>query len=92
MLEIQFTSKMWRDFKRMKKRGKDMSKLDMVLRLLASCQPMPPKYRDHQLKGNMNEFRECHLEPDWLLIYQIFEDKLILSASGTGTHSDLFNE
>jgi len=92
MLEIQFTAKMWRDFKRMKKRGKDLSKLDAVLRLLASRQPMPPKYRDHQLKGNMKEFRECHIEPDWLLIYQIFEDKLILSVSGTGTHSDLFNE
>ena len=92
MLSIVYTRQMKRDAKRMKKRGKDMAKLTDTLAKLASCQPMPPKHRDHQLKGNMKEFRECHIEPDWLLIYQIFEDKLILSASGTGTHSDLFNE
>ena len=92
VLEIKFTSKMKRDFKRMQKRGKDMLKLDAVLRLLASCQPMPEKYKDHQLKGDFKDFRECHIEPDWLLIYQVLEDTLILSASGTGTHSDLFNE
>jgi mRNA interferase YafQ len=60
--------------------------------MLAARQSMPEKYRDHQLKGKMKEYRECHIEPDWLLIYQIFEDELILSASGTGTHSDLFDE
>ena len=76
----------------MKKRGKDISKLISVLLLLASGDPMPPKCRDHQLSGNMSDFRECHIEGNWLLIYQIFEDTLILSASGTGAHSYLFDE
>jgi len=92
MLSIVYTRQMKRDAKRMEKRGKNMAKLTGTLAKLAAGQPLPPQYRDHQLKGNMKEFRECHIEPDWLLIYQIFEDKLILSASGTGTHSDLFNE
>jgi mRNA interferase YafQ len=81
---------MKQDFKRMQKRGKNMMLLDAVLRLLVSRQPLPEKYKDHQLKGNLKDFRECHIEPDWLLMYQIFEDELILSATRTGTHSDLF--
>ena len=81
---------MKRDAKRMMKRGKNMSKLTEVLNLLQNQQPMPEQYHDHQLTGNLKDFRECHIEPDWLLVYQIFEDTLILSASGTGTHSDLF--
>jgi len=91
MLEIVFTNKMKRDTKLMKKRGKDISKLTVTLNLLASRVPMPKSYKDHKLTGNLKDFRECHIEPDWLLIYQVFEDKLILSASGTGKHSDLFS-
>ncbi|MCL2720362.1 MAG: type II toxin-antitoxin system YafQ family toxin [Treponema sp.] len=91
MLEIVFTNKMKRDAKLMKKRGKDMAKLTDVLDLLANRKPMPERYKDHQLSGNLKDFRECHIEPNWLLMYQIFEDKLILSASATGTHSDLFS-
>ena len=53
---------------------------------------MPEPYRDHALGGNLKDFRECHIEPDWLLIYQIHEDMLILSATATGTHADLFGE
>jgi mRNA interferase YafQ len=83
---------MKRDVKLMKKRKKDISKLTAVLELLASGKPMPAKYRDHRLTGSLSDFRECHIEGDWLLLYQIFEDKLILSASGTGAHSDLFGE
>ena len=92
MFEIVFTNKMKRDVKLMKKRGKDISKLTAALSLLATGDPMPPKYRDHQLIGQLSDFRECHIEGDWLLIYQIFEDALILSASATGTHADLFGE
>jgi mRNA interferase YafQ len=92
MLEIKFTNKMKRDAKRMRKRGKDMTKLTAALNLLASRTAMPMYYCDHQLTGNLKDFRECHIEPDWLLVYQIFEDTLILSASGTGTHSDLFTD
>jgi len=92
VLEIVFTNKMKRDVKLMRKRGKDIAKLTAALSLLASSEPMPSRYRDHQLSGSLSDFRECHIEWDWLLLYQIFEDKLILSASGTGTHSDLFGK
>ena len=74
----------------MQKRGKDLTKLVTVLDLLASGVPLPPKYKDHQLTGNLHDFRECHIEPDWLLMYQIFDNELILSATATGSHSDLF--
>jgi len=92
MLEIKYTSKMKRDVKRESRRGRDISKLTAVLALLASGEQMLEKYQDHPLKGEMRGYRECHIEPDWLLIYQIARDKLVLIASGTGTHSDLFDE
>jgi mRNA interferase YafQ len=92
MLDIEFTSKMKHDVKRIKKRGKDLLKLHAALQILASQELVPQGYKDHQLKGEMHEYRECHIEPDWLLIYRIFEEKLILSAFGTGTHADLFDE
>lgn len=90
MYEIQYTIGMKRDVKRMKKRGKDLSKLTAVLNLLASGKPLPPQCRDHALVADFNGFRECHIEPDWLLMYQIHEDRLILLATATGSHSDLF--
>ena len=90
MYQIQFTSKMKRDVKRMQKRGKDISKLTSVLTILASGTALPPQNRDHQLTGNYSDFRECHIEPDWLLVYRIEEDVLILTATETGTHADLF--
>ena len=92
MYKIEFTNEMKRNAKLMKKRGKDMSKLTAVLDLLATGQPMPQKYDDHQLTGNLKDFRECHIEPNWLLMYQIHEDVLILTATGTGTHADLFGK
>ena len=78
MLSVEFTKKMKRDVKRMRKRGKDLAKLETALLLLSTQKPMPPVYCDHQLKGNLSDFRECHIETDWLLIYQIIEEKLIL--------------
>ena len=92
MLRIEFTRRMKRDTKTMKKRGKDMKKLETVIDLLAEQKPLPREYRDHALTGDLSDFRECHIEPDWLLIYAIFEDALILSATATGTHADLFDE
>lgn len=83
---------MKKDAKLMKKRGKDMEKLVRVLSLLATGSSLPPQYRDHALTGNLQDFRECHIEPDWLLIYQIFEDILVLSATATGSHADLFGK
>lgn len=91
MYKIVYTSRMKRDAKLMQKRGKDMNKLVQVLDILSSGEPLPAKYRDHQLFGTLKDFRECHIEPDWLLIYQYFNDEIILSALATGTHSDLFN-
>ena len=92
MLTIAYTSKMKRDVKRALKRGKNISKLTVALDLLASGEQMPEKYQDHPLKGEMRGYRECHIEPDWLLVYQIVQDELVLLASGTGTHADLFDE
>ena len=66
-----------------------MRKLETVLALLASGNTMPEKFHDHPLKGELKDFRECYIEPDWLLIYQIFDDELVLSATATGSHSDL---
>ncbi len=91
MYTLVFTTRMKRDLKLMKKRGKDISKLETVLDILLSGQDLPEQYKDHQLKGEMREFRECHIEPDWLLVYRKEETELILYATATGTHADLFN-
>lgn len=92
MYKIVYTNRMKRDAKLMQKRGKDMAKLINVLSLLASGNPLPAQYRDHSLTGSLQDFRECHIEPDWLLMYQIYKDTLILSATATGTHADLFGK
>ena len=90
MYRIEFTNEMKRNAKLMRKRGKDMTKLTKVLDLLSTGDPLPSQYRDHQLTGSLRDFRECHIEPDWLLIYQIHNDILVLTATGAGTHADLF--
>ena len=92
MYKIVYTNRMKKDVKLMKRRGKDMSKLVSVLSQLAGGGSLPVQYRDHSLTGNLRDFRECHIEPDWLLMYQIFEDTLILSATATGGHADLFGK
>ena len=92
MYKIVYTNRMKKDTKLMKKRGKDMEKLVNVLSILASGNRLPEQYRDHSLTGNLQDFRECHIEPDWLLMYQIYEDTLILSATATGSHADLFGK
>ena len=89
MYKIVYTNRMKKDVKLMQKRGKDMNKLIEVLALLAEGNPLPAKYKDHQLSGNLSDFRECHIEPDWLLLYQIYDDILIISAAATGSHADL---
>ena len=83
------TSLFKRTRKLAKKRGLDLSLLHEPIMLLAKGEPLPPKYRDHQLQGRLSAFRECHIKGDWLLIYRIVEDKLILTLHSTGTHSDL---
>ena len=92
MYKIEFTNEMKRNVKLMSKRGKDISKLTDVLNKLASGQSLPQKNNDHQLTGSLKDFRECHIEPDWLLIYEVENDNLILYLTRTGTHSDLFKK
>jgi len=77
-----------RDVKLAERRGKDLSKLRELILLLAEGQPLPPRYKDHPLAGDWKHFRDCHIEPDWLLIYKVEGDDLYLVR--TGTHSDLF--
>lgn len=90
MLDIQYEKSFKKDFKLMQKRGLNMSLLEKVIEILANEQPLPPQYKDHTLYGNYKGYRECHIEPDWLLIYKIYNDVLLLALSRTGSHSDLF--
>lgn len=91
-LTIVPTSQFKKDFKRIKKRGYDLSELKEVLDKLANREELEQRNRDHALSGNYAGFRECHIKPDWLLVYAIDDDKLILTASRTGSHSNLFDE
>lgn len=79
-----------KDLRLAQKRGYDIAKIKEVLVVLANGEPLAAKYRDHALTGNYSGCRECHIQPDWLLVYQIREQELILFLSRTGTHSDLF--
>jgi mRNA interferase YafQ len=72
------------------KRGKKLDKLTTVIELLCSGKPLPPSYKDHPLAGTYSSFRDCHIEPDWVLIYRIENIQLQLILARTGTHSDLF--
>lgn len=90
MLDIQYEKSFKKNYKRMLKRGCNPQNLQDVLSFLVNQQPLPEKYRDHYLSGNYAGYRECHIEPDWLLIYKIFNDKLVLVLTRTGSHSDLF--
>ena len=90
MLKIKFLNSFKKDYKRIVKRGYDIALLENVIRMLADGETLPAKYRDHALTGNYSGFRECHITPDWLLIYEVRESELILVLSRTGTYSDLF--
>jgi mRNA interferase YafQ len=90
MLKIRYTKQFKKDYNTIKKRGYDLSLLEEVLAFLINGKELPNKYKDHQLAGNFKGYRECHILPDWLLIYKIEEDVLILTLTRTGTHSDLF--
>jgi len=90
MLTLETTGKFRKDYKLAKKRGLDLSLLETVIDTLLEGKVLDEKYRDHALTGNYIGFRECHIQSDWLLIYRIEHDELILVASRTGTHSDLF--
>lgn len=88
--EVKFTSKFKKDFKLVKKRNFDLASLYKVIEILATGTPLPGEYHDHPLIGNYKGARECHIKPDWLLIYNIHDEVLVLELTRTGSHSDLF--
>ena len=88
--EVRPTAKFRRDYKLAQKRRLNMCLLEQVIVQLANGEELPPRNRDHALTGNMVGFRECHVLPDWLLVYRVEEDVLVLVLSRTGSHSDLF--
>ena len=90
MRELKTTAQFRKDYKRMKKRGKNMSLLGDVIDTLLEGRTLPEKNKDHGLVGEYLGFRECHIESDWLLIYAISEDSVTLIANRTGSHGDLF--
>ncbi len=92
MLKVEFSGQFKKDYKLAVKRGCDPKKFEKVIALLCSEQPLPAAYKDHQLTNSRNykDVRECHIEPDWLLVYKIVHETLILKLIRTGTHSDLF--
>ena len=90
MMTIKRTAQFKRDFKKIIRQGYDANLMIDLLSKLANCEKLEEKYHDHALKGDWIGFRECHVAPDWLLIYSVNNDKLILTLTRTGSHSDLF--
>lgn len=92
MLKVLYSKQFKKDFKRAKKQGRPMNELLLVLKLLEAEEPLAVRYRDHPLTGKYKSFRECHIRPDWLLIYRVDQEVLELTAQRTGSHSELFVE
>ena len=90
MYKVKFTTAYKKSYKLMKKRGFDLTLLDNVMDKLRKGRPLDNKYRVHMLKGEYAGFHECHIKPDWLLIYLIEDDILTLTLVNTGSHADLF--
>jgi mRNA interferase YafQ len=90
MLKLSFTNQYLKDLELMKRRKLPKSELDDVVKLLIEQKPLLPKHKDHPLKGNFVGYRECHIRPDWLLMYKIDKQVLTLVLIRTGTHSDLY--
>jgi len=91
---IDFTSNFKKQYKKIKKQGKDLNKFRVVLEKLANGETLAENYRDHYLYDNKqyNNCRECHIEPDWLLVYQYQDEKLVLMLIATGSHSEVLNK
>ena len=90
MLKVRYSNKFKKDFKAIIRRGYDITLFEDLVCLLREEKPLPEKYCDHALKGEYMGHRECHISPDWLLIYKVENDMITLSLTRTGTHSDLF--
>ena len=89
---VKPTTQFKKDYKRAMKRGLKIELLEKVVELLAMSEALPEKNRDHELSGNWVVHRECHIQQDWLLVYRIEDDVLVLTLARTGTHSDLFDK
>ena len=89
MLDVAFTLQFKKDMKRKRKQGAELAKIDEAITMLRRGEPLPERNRDHALSGTYHGHRECHIEPDWLLIYRIDSDLLVLTAVRTGSHSEL---
>ena len=90
MLKLVLSNRIKKDMKALKKRGYDFSLMETVVNTLMTQKPLEEKYRDHEFSGNCAGYRECYILPDWLLVYKVVEDELLLFLFRTGTHSDLF--
>ena len=87
-MKIEYTTQFKKDFKRIKKQNKDLQKLRVVINKLTIEEKLDLKYKDHSLTGSLKGYRDCHIEPDWLLLYKLSGDTLLLER--TGSHSELF--
>ena len=87
-MRLFYSSQFKKDYKKIRRQRKDLTKLQNVVKKLLNREELLPTFKDHKLTGRWKDFRDCHIEPDWILIYQIKEDALILVR--TGSHSDLF--
>ena len=90
LLELKRTTQFKKDLRRVLKRGLQVDELESVIMKLRKQETLEPKHFDHALTGNFKGFRECHIMPDWLLMYKIEKKQLILTVFRTGSHSDLF--
>ena len=87
-MNLIYTTQFKKDFRRVSSQGKDISKLETIIEILLSRKKLDPQYRDHSLVGKWKNHRDCHIEPDWILIYSLTKESLILER--TGSHSELF--
>ena len=92
LYDVEMTSVFKKELKKAKKRGLDLQLLNDIVTKLQNGECLPEKNRDHALTGNWKNHRECHIQPDWLLVYRVIENELILLLVRTGTHSDLFDK
>ena len=90
LLIIRQSTQFRRDIKRLSRQGADLSKIETVIKALVAQEPLAERYRDHPLTGNWVGYRDCHIQPDWLLIYRVIDDELQLNR--TGSHAELFSK
>ena len=91
-LTVRQTAQFKRDLKKARKQGKEMAAMDKAVSLLQNREPLPPKFKDHALTGDWKGYRECHVSPDWLLVYLVEDDVLVLTLTRIGSHAEIFGK